>query len=177
VVALGGGESISQYDPLGFAARDGASRILTAVDLVRTGRAKTLVLGGSILPLPGKPGLPSMAAVQDWVVSWHVINGAVTNLGICANTHDEALAFKKLKESQGWKKVILVTSALHLRRSVALFKKQGIEVVPVPADFEAYGVTLDHGISLFPRVQPFVLLSRYLHEKIGWWVYRWRGWI
>lgn len=177
VVALGGGDSISQFDLLGFAARDGASRNLTAVELVRTGRARVLVLGGSVQSLPDKPGVPSMAAVQDWVVSWHVINGGVTNLGICANTHDEALAFRKLKESQGWKKVMLVTSALHMRRSEALFKKQGIDVEVVPADFEAYGVMREPGISPFPRGQRFVLLSRYLHEKIGWWVYQWRGWI
>ena len=118
-----------------------------------------------------------MATVQDWVVSWRVINAPVMNLGLCANTHDEALAFRKLKESHGWKKVILVTSALHMRRSVALFKKQGIDVEAVPADFESYGVARDPGVSPFPRIGRFVLLSRYLHEKIGWWVYTWRGWI
>jgi uncharacterized SAM-binding protein YcdF (DUF218 family) len=151
--------------------------MLTAVELVRLGKAKTLVLGGSMRPLPGKPGVPGMAVVQDWVTSWRVSDAAVTNLGFCLNTHDEAIAFRKLKENQGWKKVLLVTSALHMRRSEALFRKQGIDVVPVAADFEAYGVPPESGFSPFPREHRFVLLSRYLHEKIGCWVYRWRGWI
>jgi len=34
-------------------------------------------------------------------------------------------------------RVLLVTSALHMRRALALFEAQGLEVVPVPADHEA----------------------------------------
>ena len=100
----------------------------------------------------------------------------MTNLGICINTHDEAVAFRKLAQSQGWSKVMLVTSALHLRRGVALFKKQGIEVTPVAADFQVLGVPQDP-FSPFPRQHRFFLLALYLHEKIGWWVYRARGWV
>jgi uncharacterized SAM-binding protein YcdF (DUF218 family) len=176
VVALGGGVSISHYDSLGFAVRDGGNRMLAAVKLVRLGKAKTLILGGSC-PLPGKPGVPSMSVVQDWVVSWRVINGEVTNLGICINTHDEAVAFRKLEKKKGWKKVLLVTSALHMRRSEALFRKQGVDVVPVAADFEVYGVPHKSAFNPFPRMHRFILLALYLHEKIGWWVYRWRGWV
>src|ERR1035441_10581517 len=130
VVALGGGQRISHHDVLGFAMEDGGSRLLTAIELVHSGKAKTLVLGGS-WPLPGKPGVASMSVVEDWVVSWGVAGGVVTNLGICINTHDEAVAFRKLAQSQGWSNVMLVTSALHMRRSLALFRKQGVEVTPV----------------------------------------------
>ncbi len=34
-----------------------------------------------------------------------------------------------------------------------------------------------HGASPFPRQHRLELLSLYLHEQIGWWVYRWRGWV
>jgi uncharacterized SAM-binding protein YcdF (DUF218 family) len=176
VVALGGGDRISQHDALGFAIYDGGSRLLTAIELVRSGRAKTLVLGGS-WPLPSNPRLPSMSVVQAWVASWELASGGMTNLGICLTTHDEALAFKKLQESQGWRSALLVTSALHMRRSEALFKKQGIEVTPVAADFEVCGVPQEMPFSPFPRQWRFYLFSLYMHEKIGWWVYRGRGWV
>jgi Uncharacterized conserved protein len=176
VVALGGGERVSQHDLLGFAMEDGGSRVLTAIQLVRLGKARTLVLGGS-WPLPGRQDAPSIGVVQDWVTSWGLVGGAVTNLGICINTHDEAVAFRKLAQSQGWSKVLLVTSALHMRRAVALFKKQGIEVTPVAADFQVLGVPQDLPFSPFPREHRLFLLSLYLHEKIGWWVYRARGWV
>ena len=176
VVALGGGERVSQNDLLGFAEGDGGSRVLTAVQLVRLGKAKTLVLGGS-WPIPGQPDVSSMSVVQDWVTGWGLVGGAVTNLGVCINTHDEAVAFRKLARSQGWKKVMLVTSALHMRRAVALFKKQGIEVTPVAADFQVLGVPQDLSFKPFPQQHRLFLLALYLHEKIGWWAYRARGWV
>jgi len=176
VVALGGGERVSQYDILGFAVSDGGSRVLAAIQLVRSGRARTLVLGGS-WPLAGNHKGVSMGVVQDWVTNWRLVGGAVTNLGVCINTHDEAIAFRKLAHSQGWTNVLLVTSALHLRRAVAVFKHQGIEVTPVAADFQVSGVSEGLPFSPFPRQGRFFLLSLYLHEKIGWWVYRARGWV
>jgi hypothetical protein len=57
-----------------------------------------------------------------------------------------------------------------------LFKRQGIEVTPVAADFQALGVPKDP-FSPFPRQHRLFLLALYLHEKIGWWVYRTRGWV
>ena len=176
VVALGGGQRVSNYDALGFAMEDGGGRLLTAIELVRSGKAKTLVLGGS-WPMPGKPKEPSMSVVQDWVTSWRLVEGPVTNLGICINTHDEAVAFQKLAQRSAWVNVMLVTSALHLRRSAAAFKQQGIAVTPVAADFHVQGVSQDLPFSPFPRQHRLFLLAFYLHEKIGWWAYRLRGWV
>jgi len=176
VVALGGGERVSAHDPLGFAMCNGGSRVLTAIQLFRSGQAKNLVLGGC-LPVPGKPAVPSLGVVQDWVVSWGLPPGSVTNLGVCINTHDEAVAFGRLARNRGWSKVMLVTSALHMRRAVAVFQKQGIGVIPVAADFQVSGVCGGLHFSLFPRSGRLDLLSLYLHEKIGWRVYKWRGWI
>ena len=113
-----------------------------------------------------------MAVVQDWVAHRGLVSSAITNLGICRTTHDEAVAFLKLKESQGWTEVILVTSALHMRRSEALFRKEHIEVLPIAADFDVWGVPHEAPFSPFPRLHRLYLLSLYTHEKIGWWAYR-----
>jgi uncharacterized SAM-binding protein YcdF (DUF218 family) len=100
----------------------------------------------------------------------------VFTLGFCRDTHDEAIAFQKLRDSNHWQTVLLVTSALHMPRSAALFKKQGLDVVPVACDFQACGVSR-FAFSPFPRQARFNILGLYLHEKIGWLVYRWRGWV
>jgi len=176
VVALGGGYYLSENDTFGFSLSDGGSRVLTALELVRRRKAKDLVLGGSV-PLAGKHGVGA-TLVQQWVLAWGLTTVAVTYLGLCANTHDEALRFKELSTQRGWRKVILVTSALHMPRSIAVFAAQGITVKPVACDFQAYGVPSVQGdFSPFPRQGRFRVLSRYLHEKIGWWVYRARGWV
>ena len=53
----------------------------------------------------------------------------------------------------GREKFILVTSAAHMPRSMALFRKRGLQPIPAPADFqvrEAQGLTLA-GFSPGPR--------------------------
>ena len=177
---MGGNERASAYDVYGFAIGQSDERILTAAELVRLGKAKTLVLGGSAEGIPGRPGVPTMALVRNWLVSSGLATTRVTHLGICANTHDEAIEFRRLKDAEGWQRVILVTSALHMRRAEAVFRKQGVDVTPVACDFQVYGVSGGSGSgfpSPFPRQRRLDLLSLYLHEQIGWWVYKWRGWI
>ena len=100
----------------------------------------------------------------------------VFTLGLSRDTHDEAIACQKLRDSNHWQTVLLVTSALHMPRSAALFKKQGLDVVPVACDFQACGVSCA-AFSPFPRQVRFELLRLYLHEKIGLVIYKLRGWI
>jgi len=174
ILVLGGGYYPSEHDLYGFALGSGASRILTGLELARQGRATNLVLGGSV-PLPGTDEVTG-AKVQSWVTSLGVRGIAVTNLGLCRNTYEEALAFKPLMQSNQWTSVLLVTSALHMPRSLALFRKQGLAVEPVACDFRAYG-TPKPAFSIFPSLGNFELLALYTHEKIGWLVYKLRGWI
>lgn len=174
VVVLGGGCDLSEHDTYGFALNAGGSRIVTGVHLVRLNKARNLVLGGSI-PVEDVPGALVMDRVGRWVDAWRVVTVPVMDLGACRNTHEEAVAFKRLHTEKRWKQVALVTSALHMRRSAAAFAKEGIEVTPVACDFQACGVP-PFRFSIFPRQERFRLLSLYLHEKIGLMYYRVRGW-
>jgi len=174
VVVLGGGYYASDHDAYGIALVDATSRIVTGIELARHGVTTNLVLGGSIPVNEGQNPLSSR--VQTWVESFSLHGVGITNLGNCYNTHDEALSFKRLRDQHGWKSVYLVTSALHMPRSVALFEKQGISVTPVACDFQVYG-TRRASFTLFPSSANLRLLALYTHERIGWWVYRLRGWI
>lgn len=51
------------------------------------------------------------------------------------NTFLEAQNIKPYLVANHLKKIILVTSALHMPRSVKVFKKQGIEIIPYPVDY------------------------------------------
>lgn len=176
VVALGGGHTPSAYDPLRFSIGEAGDRVLAAVEIVRRGKAQTLVLGGSI-PIVGYTDKSAMSVVQDWITSWHLVPGTVTNLGLCGDTHDEALRCRQLQVQHGWKKIILVTSALHLPRSTAVFKKAGVDVIPFAADFQVVGIARPADrFSPFPSQRRFELLSLYLHEQVGALYYRARGW-
>ncbi len=174
VLVLGGGYYPSDHDWCGFALSDAASRLVTGMQLLRDGRATNLVLGGC-LPLGGR-GSVTLVKLQSWIQTLCPSNVSVTNLGICNNTHDEAIKFELLQQTYNWGSITLVTSALHMPRSVALFRKQGILVTPVACDFRVCG-TPRPSFSIFPRQGNLDLLALYLHEKIGWAIYKLRGWI
>jgi uncharacterized SAM-binding protein YcdF (DUF218 family) len=175
VMMMGGALEFSLNDPMGFNLNSASDRIVTALELVRRGKGKALVLGGGGDPAPGE--LNQTEALNRWLADWKISSVPVHLLGVCANTRDEATKVAELARKQGWKKVVVVTSACHMRRTEAVFRTLGIEVVPAPCDFHKLGTPFRGFYSPVPSVGHFSNLDVYLHEKIGWLVYRYRGWI
>lgn len=71
--------------------------------------------------------------------------------------------------------MLLVTSALHMPRSLAAFKAVGINAVAAPADFEVIPEPL-HPLRLLPDAHSLHQSTRALKEYLGFAVYRLRGW-
>ena len=92
------------------------------------------------------------------------------------NTHDNALYCAILLKAKGIQRVLLVTSAFHMRRAQALFEKQGLIVVPAPTDFQRI-VSNSTVPGVLPQVGNLSRTTHALHELVGYWVYRWRGWL
>ena len=69
-----------------------------------------------------------------------------------------------------------MTSAFHMRRAVPLFERQGFEVIPAPTDYQrVVGSRVLPG--WLPSVYALAQTTIAFKEHIGFWVYRWRGWI
>jgi uncharacterized SAM-binding protein YcdF (DUF218 family) len=180
VVVLGGGYFPSDHDAFGMALTSAASRLLTGIELIRLKKAKSLVFGGAA-PLPDRPGFAASQLPEQWFLTTSVGRAGepAATLGTCGSTYEEALRFKELQRTNGWRRVILVTSALHMRRSEAVFRKLNIVVIPVACDFQVEGASQPElsTRTIVPRKKRFELLSAYMHEKIGSAVYKLRGWI
>jgi uncharacterized SAM-binding protein YcdF (DUF218 family) len=72
-------------------------------------------------------------------------------------------------------KIVLVTSAAHMARSVAEFKDAGLEVIPAPA---AMWSRREWGILAFvPNADALVRSQRALYEVLGLWVHSLRDWL
>lgn len=177
VVMLGGTHNFTLRSPLHIGVGEASDRILAAVELVRTTHARALVLGGSKYEFQGQMR-PDSELLAAWFRAWKLPAGEVHLLGICANTHDEAERTATLAQAQHWHRILMVTSGYHLRRAEATFRKAGVGVIPVGAEFlglDALGG--GHEFALVPRVRGFELMKFWVHEEIGWWYYRWKGWI
>ena len=91
---------------------------------------------------------------------------------------DEALRVRALMEEQAWEKVLLVTSAWHMRRSLAVFAHHGVQAQPVGCDFRGLtGASRKYGWRIFPQSGALETIHIYLHERVGFVYYQLRGWI
>jgi uncharacterized SAM-binding protein YcdF (DUF218 family) len=175
VLMLGGAVHFSPNDAFRLGFSEAAPRVVTAVEAVRQHKGSALVLGGGGYRQDGRDE-PESALLRNFLQSWKVCDAPIYALGVCQNTHDEALAFQKLARAHGWRRIVLVTSAAHLRRASGLFRQIGLPIEVVACDFRAVGVQRPFR-SIFPGTEGFELLDIYLHETIGWHGYRWRGWV
>lgn len=175
VVVLGGIASGSEYEITGldFSAR--ADRIMTGVELIRQEKSKVLVVGGGGYLKEGQ-WRAEADRLRPWMADWELLKGAaVTDLGVCGNTREEAEKFVKLVKERDWGTVYLVTSANHMKRAEAVFLSAGVSVVPVGCDYMGY--PFRGRWALIPSQSRMVGLRTWLYEKVGWAYYRSKGWI
>lgn len=175
---LGGGAASNTGELLNLDMGNASDRLTTAIELMRRGKAPVLVAGGGQKPSTAKR--PSEGVVSEHLIrQWKLFDGPIYQLGVCANTHEEALAMKKLTEQHGWKSVLLVTSASHMRRSVATFQKQGINVIPAPCGFRSKANSGDKPSSWIspPDAGKIELISIWIYEKLGYAAYAARDWL
>ncbi len=186
IVLLGGGTDPAA-PPRAMVEINGAGdRILYAAKLYKDGKAPIILAsGGNITWLSDRPSTPAseMAEILEFI---GIPSRAIWLQPDSQNTYEDALYSAKMLKDKGITRVILVTSALHMPRSVALFEKQGIQVIPAPADFTItedswQQLTSDNLagqlIALLPNTSNLGLTSNALKEYLGWLAYRLRGWL
>jgi uncharacterized SAM-binding protein YcdF (DUF218 family) len=101
------------------------------VDLFKQGYAGKLVFtGGSSHVF--KEGPRDALEMKAWAERLGVPTHAIVTEEQSRTTYENATETKRLL---GPASILLVTSASHLPRAVALFTKQGFHVTPVPCDF------------------------------------------
>lgn len=149
-----------------------ADRLVHAVALFKAGKADYIVLSGG-----SAPGSRSEAhLMQDVLAVMGVPSSALILEDQSRNTHDNAVNSAALLKARGMNRILLVSSAFHMRRADALFKRQGLDVIPAPTDFQQVILksTLPAGI---PGVKNLYRTTEALHEFVGYEVYRLRGWL
>jgi uncharacterized SAM-binding protein YcdF (DUF218 family) len=91
------------------------------------------------------------------------------------NTYENALFTKRLLDARGCKTILLVTSALHMRRARTIFQSVGLEVVPATTDYEILIEAKPAPLPWLPDALTLEGSSRALKEYIGLIAFRIRG--
>ena len=180
IVVLGGVGAYSEYDAHEFCLSGAFDRVMMGMELALEGKSEALIFGGGG-GYRGSSGVFSESkALTNWVASVRPDLGVeLIALPISDSTADEVRYVKDAIDSKDeGKSVTLVSSAYHLKRSVALFESHGFEVQPVGCDAEGLIRIREGGwLSIAPRMDNFTYFECWFHEIFGRVYYRLRGWL
>jgi uncharacterized SAM-binding protein YcdF (DUF218 family) len=138
IVMLGGGSNniVSGGRQLTLINRVSALRAIETARLYRLlGNPLVIVSGGVTDKLTG--AAPESEAYRIAMAALGVPADRIVSEFESKNTHDEAVILKRMLAERHIERFVLVTSPLHMRRSLATFAAQGLHPVPSPAPLHA----------------------------------------
>lgn len=186
IVVLGGGTESNQPPRTSVEVNSAGDRMIHAADLYHQGAAPVLILsGGNVEWMDSLENSPA-ADMRQILLKLNVPDSAIILQTKSQNTHEDAVFSSQILKEKGITKIILVTSAMHMPRSVALFEKQGLEVIPSPTDFtiteDGWTRTFSPNLETFltnllPNSSAIGLTTSAMKEYIGLITYRFQGWL
>jgi uncharacterized SAM-binding protein YcdF (DUF218 family) len=152
---------------------DAAERLLEGAHLARQHpEAMVLFTGGSADPWNSEAresDFASQALLEMGVDPGHLLIEDKSR-----NTYENAVYSRALAPDHGQGTWILVTSAVHMPRSVGIFRQTGWTVIPWPVNYLTGGEPQWANEDV--AIQRLYFLSRTIHELVGLVYYRARGW-
>jgi uncharacterized SAM-binding protein YcdF (DUF218 family) len=161
VVVLGGGHVTDPKIPITSQLTDSSrTRLIEAILYHRAlPGSRLLVSGGAYFdPVPEAVTMAEVArrlGVEESNLVLETTSG---------DTDDEALL---IRDMVGRDRLLLVTSASHMPRAMALFQQRGMDPLPAPVDFEAKELQKLTPAEFFPHAQALFKAERAFYEFLG----------
>lgn len=184
IVVLGGATRNHEPPRIMPDMSDRGDRLLYAAKLYQEGVAPILILTGGRIEWFGAESseAESMATILELM---GIPRQAMLLESKALNTYENAVYTKEILKQRNIKKIVLVTSAAHMPRSLAIFKKQGIKAIPAPADILISDRNLIENqfsaesriLSFIPDTESLDRTTQVLKEYIGTFIYYLKGWL
>lgn len=166
VAILGGG----MYTPQGFRkypelSNAAYSRLCSGVRIFKRSSAETLALSGGG---PGNGVMGEAEVMEALALELGVPENRIVVETTSQNTMQNGVELAKLLSSAQSKRIGLVTSALHMSRSIKVFRKQfpNDTIVPVPVNY-IYSPDWSNLGSYMPSPEALLKSHYAIHEWIG----------
>ena len=162
---------------------DAGDRLLYGAYLYRNGKAPVVICTGGA----SMGGLRPQSYAEDMADFLQLLNipqGAIVEETKSNNTHEHTLNLLSVFQEKGFKRILLVTSAMHMPRSLGVFRKHcpDIEFIPAPTDFHCTEKLVPTPwyrelVSVIPTPRHLLDFSEVMHEYLGIAYYTMRGWM
>lgn len=184
IVVLGGGtQPISPPRPI-VEINGAGDRLFYAASLYHQGLADHLLLSGGKIPWYSNGTSTEATPADEMAILLEMLGVPPAAMWLepdSLNTYENAVNSQRILNEKGINKIILVTSAIHMPRSVKLFEAQGLDVTPAPVDYyvteeDWTGSFTQQIMRIFPSAGNLALTTRALKEYFGILFYNLRGW-
>ena len=129
-------------------------------------RPKPIVVSGGHVN-PFTPSKNENRIAREFLLRWGVPKNDIIGEENSRDTFESALESRKPLARHGWKRYLLVTSAMHMPRSMLVFSQLVPEAFPAPGDFSVGKFELTP-FDLFPSEAAAEELFATIHEYVGW---------
>ena len=161
IVVLGGGLASDPRLPANSQISAATlARLVEGVRLYKTlPGSKLLLSGGRVFnPVPEAEPMARVAVL---------LGVKPQDIRLESDSLDTAQQAKDIAKMIGQGKLILVTSAAHMPRALALFKKQGLEPIPAPTNYQALESQQLCPGDFLPRADSLEKETSAVHEYLG----------
>lgn len=155
----------------------GADRVTHTVQLYKKGLVKKILISGGSGRLLNI-GEKEAHDLAQAMVMMGVSQGDIIMEADSRNTHESAVAATNILSSITTPQdCLLVTSAFHLRRAAACFKREGWEVDIFSTDFLTHQRTFTLDVLLIPKIEALISWHHLIKEITGYMTYKVAGYI
>ena len=164
VVLTGGSVAATGLIPFPSVDESMFRRLDEAWRLYRIRPKPIIISGGHVNPLT--PARDENKIARDFLIRWGVPKGDIIGEEKSRDTFENALETQKVLKQHGWKRYLLVTSALHMPRSMMVFAERVPEPIPAPGDFSLGEIELTP-FDFFPNEAVAPKMFATIHEYVG----------
>lgn len=147
----------------------GADRVVHTVQLYKMGLIDQILVSGGVGRLFGT-GVPEAEKFRDAMMLMGVPDSVIIVESASRNTAESAVNVIPILQELGYtsEDCLLITSAFHMRRSLACFQKQGLQLAPFSTDFYAASRSR-YGFQTYflPQLGALVLWHKLVKEWVG----------
>jgi uncharacterized SAM-binding protein YcdF (DUF218 family) len=156
----------------------GADRVTHAVQLYKLGLIRQIIISGGRGRLVDI-GEQEADELRDAMLIMGVPIEHILTENNSRNTYESAMEVKKILDQRGIKPsdCLLITSAFHMRRSLACFRKAEAEMAYFTTDFYTHRTVFTPDVLFIPKVEAIFIWQRLFKEWIGFIAYKIAGYV
>jgi len=164
IVVLGGGiVSDNRFPANGQISGSSLSRLVEGIRIHNNLKGSKLILSGGAVFDP----VPEAEVLADVALSLGVEEENILLESVSKDTEDQAQNIQKIAKLHKNERFVLVTSASHMPRAVALFRSFGMQPIPAPIDFWVKNQSGINPLLFFPSSSGLRKMERVFHEYLG----------